>query len=500
MANDLYELLEVTPTSTADEIKRGYFKQVRQHPPEKEPEKFKLIRSAYETLSNTTTRSNYDALQKFGGELNKLTEEAESFMENENWSEALKCWKRILVLAPDSDGARSSLAMCFLLLKDTENSIKIYRQLIDKNSNVPTFWMGLGWAYVGKANGSNGFTETESLKDAEQAFRKAVELEPFNSSAHQAVAETWKIRGDWSEAAKWFETAVGADSKLDISDFDPLHELCLSYVILDDESKLRNTLTRIAQIVPDEQDAKEFVASKLSYLAATIADKGNRYKEASLLFKHALSLWPDNKDIKKAQKQTETIWKAKEEQARIESDSYVIPPLKVLVIIPLAQAHGEEVDDSMFDKIMEALGTYTFQDVRDALARLKSSYPSLYKMSSGILKRIQSVIDEQTQASNSRSSSTSSTSSSSTSSSSSSDCFIVTASLGSSSMLVIDHYRDFRDNFLLNHYLGRHFVRFYYEYGPIAAKWIVKRKLLKSILAQLFGSLWRILPGVISKH
>lgn len=525
MANELYDLLEVPPTSTADEIKRGYFKQVRQHPPEKEPEKFKLIRSAYETLTNTTTRSNYDALQKFGGELHKLTEEAESFMEDDNWTEATKCWKRILVLAPDSDGARSSLAMCYLLLKDTANSIKIYRQLIDKDPKVPTFWMGLGWAYSAQANDTSRSEEAEFYEKAEHAFKQVVELEPFNSAAHQAIAATKKNRGDWQGAANCYESAVGADGKLDTADFDPLYELCFAYVLLDNEGKLKNTLDRIATIVPDEQDAKEFVAGKLCCLAAAIAEKGNRFKEAAILFKQAQNLWPDNSEIKKAQKQSQTVWKAKEEHSRINSDAYVIPPLKVLVAIPLAHAHGEEVDENMFGKIMEALGSYTIQDVRDTLARLRSSYPALFKMSKDVLIRIQSVIDEQTQQSRSGQSDSktcnkcgrsisraifqktgglcsncytnnSSSSSSSSTTSTSSDCFIVTAVLGSSSVHVIDHYRDFRDNFLLNHHFGRYFVRFYYVYGPVAAKWVKNRKIIKRGLAILLGSLWRILPGI----
>lgn len=53
MTNDYrqcYEVLGLNPDAGEDEIKRAYFRLVRQHPPEKDPEKFQEIRHAYEVL------------------------------------------------------------------------------------------------------------------------------------------------------------------------------------------------------------------------------------------------------------------------------------------------------------------------------------------------------------------------------------------------------------------------------------------------------------------
>lgn len=44
------EILGLTEKAGQDEIKRAYFRLVRQHPPEKDPEKFQQIRHAYEVL------------------------------------------------------------------------------------------------------------------------------------------------------------------------------------------------------------------------------------------------------------------------------------------------------------------------------------------------------------------------------------------------------------------------------------------------------------------
>lgn len=63
---DYYEILEVTKTATAEEIKKAYRKKAIQHHPDKNPgnkeaeEKFKEAAEAYEVLSDQNKRARYD--------------------------------------------------------------------------------------------------------------------------------------------------------------------------------------------------------------------------------------------------------------------------------------------------------------------------------------------------------------------------------------------------------------------------------------------------------
>lgn len=63
---DYYEVLEVTKTATAEEIKKAYRKKAIQYHPDKNPgdkeaeEKFKEAAEAYDVLSNPDKRSRYD--------------------------------------------------------------------------------------------------------------------------------------------------------------------------------------------------------------------------------------------------------------------------------------------------------------------------------------------------------------------------------------------------------------------------------------------------------
>ena len=57
---DPYAALGVTREASQDEIKSAYFKLVREHPPERDPEAFKTIRASYERVNTPEKRTDTD--------------------------------------------------------------------------------------------------------------------------------------------------------------------------------------------------------------------------------------------------------------------------------------------------------------------------------------------------------------------------------------------------------------------------------------------------------
>jgi len=55
-----YMVLEVDRKASLAEIKRAYFKRVREYPPEEHPQQFKKIRNAYEQLKSPEKRAEVD--------------------------------------------------------------------------------------------------------------------------------------------------------------------------------------------------------------------------------------------------------------------------------------------------------------------------------------------------------------------------------------------------------------------------------------------------------
>lgn len=62
-----------------------------------------------------------------------------------------------------------------------------------------------------------------------------------------------------------------------------------------------------------------------------------------------------------------------------------------------------------------------------------------------------------------------------------SDCFIVTATYGTSSFEKLIVFYRFRDDFLLRCFWGRVFTRFYYRIGPFFAFFIRKSRILRRV-------------------
>ena len=68
---DYYEILSVTRTASADEIKRSFYKLARQYHPDVNKEtdaatRFKEINEAYQVLSDPEKRASYDRFGKAG--------------------------------------------------------------------------------------------------------------------------------------------------------------------------------------------------------------------------------------------------------------------------------------------------------------------------------------------------------------------------------------------------------------------------------------------------
>ncbi len=54
---DAYGILGIQPDATPAEVRQAYLRKVREHPPERDPEGFKRVREAYETLRSPRKRA-----------------------------------------------------------------------------------------------------------------------------------------------------------------------------------------------------------------------------------------------------------------------------------------------------------------------------------------------------------------------------------------------------------------------------------------------------------
>lgn len=405
MANELYQVLELSTQATPEEIKRSYFRLVRKYSPEKDPERFKSIREAYETLSDAKARANYDSLQQHGEEISNLVNQAEQKMSEGEWKSAIPLFKRVLVLLPGANAARNKLGICFAREQDWDNALKVYRQLTEDNPDVAIYWSNYGGIikeYAESLTDEN--PEKRGLyQQAREQFKKAIDLEPYNSEPYLEVSRTYADQGDYARALSWADRAIGADGKTDFQDFETLFYICIIHLRSNQVDKIQAVAQRIISLLPEnDKDIRQYVAARFYNFALEITKIGfnnsnfELLKAARSFFNAAQTFDPDDDDTKKLKSRLDSLIQAYEKFDALKEDSQISPGFSMLAAFYLAYALNQEIEDSdkVFENIVDVIFSVHPTTIINSIRRIKYYYSPIYKLNESFFDRIEQVAQD----------------------------------------------------------------------------------------------------------
>ena len=208
---NLYEILGVDSNADSSAIKKAFYIKLRSiGGPERNPDKYKVIREAYDTLTNKYSRDEYDSMSQYGDEINNLVEEAESILnESKDPVDAIPMLKKAVVLGPNIARIRNLLGLSFLYSEQYENAKKQFDKAISVDDTNSLYWYNLGLAaeYIS----DNGICE--------EAYKKAIQLDPHTPANYIALAYYYFHNNEKSKAYSLIEDAINADEKIDFNDF-----------------------------------------------------------------------------------------------------------------------------------------------------------------------------------------------------------------------------------------------------------------------------------------
>jgi tetratricopeptide (TPR) repeat protein len=495
-----YETLGVANDSNDGEIKRAYYRLVREHPPERDPEGFKAIRGAYDLLSDEVSRTNYDSLSAHGDEIERLFSEARGHMEEEEWSKAAGLLKRLLLLNPALDIARLYLGMCYHAAEDWTQAETIVRGLIERDDSVAFYWIVLGRTLAARFAATSGQEAEQAAHDATDAVNRSIELDPYNANAYQVMADLASERGDHGETVSWLEKAVQADGQVDLQDFDILFTMCMVHVRHDELPALKGTVRRIQGLVADADDeARNYVSWRFATVMAELIE-AEAWSDAAVFARASRELAPDNEDLAGYTKAVESISGALDEFAELKDDASVVDPLKGLAQLALMSELGRDVEDadSIFQGLLGALGGFPLQRVTTSIRRIRSKYRATYALRRDLYLDLERTANKLAQTASSQvntasSSGASTTSSSGASAASSDGCFVATATFQDRDDPAVVALRAFRDHVLARTPGGRALIRLYRAVGPLLARIVYTfpctRWPLQRVLRRLAGVL-----------
>ena len=191
MASDYYSLLDLWPTSSADDVKNNYFRLAKLHHPDvagdtpEHRERFKLINEAYAVLSNSQKRHEYDESlrKKKSGETSK---DALAIQEKD----------------------RRSASLAFTQAKDAiregryDKAALLLKTAVKYDPSNPAYfsWYGFSLAMT-----------NSQLHEARDACKKAIQMEFYNPDYHANLGLVYFRAGLKSLAVKHFNEAMKWD-------------------------------------------------------------------------------------------------------------------------------------------------------------------------------------------------------------------------------------------------------------------------------------------------
>jgi len=505
---NFYTILGISETATSEEIKRSFFKKVKEiGGPEKNPKDYKVIREAYDTLYNPTSRNEYDAMSSFGEEINLLVEQAEDewSKDDPNFELIVKCLKKAVVLGPQIGRIRNLLGLALNSIENHTDAIKQFEKAIDIHPDNSDYWLNLGYAYKSGKN----------YDRAKESFQKALRLDKESPSSYIAIAYLYLELKDFAKAHLALDTGIHADGKVDFSDFS-LYYHKIQLFFLENKIDQAEVLFRKVESIANEEADKKYAAWMFVELSHMLYEF-KRYDLIEKLTQSALRLDPTNehyRELYQSSKRTLRLFKQFEE---LSKDDTIHELVKEFVAAYLANLAGYLEEDEYDDRIKQDadylyLALDTAPDnklIKMSVLKLYTDYPQLYNLNKHAFDRIMKysaittkfrskcpscsknvVVDfyQNGQYSCPHCNRGFQYSNGHYSTVSESSCFIATAVYGDPSHPNVMTFRKWRDTHLKNNIIGSIFIFTYYKVGPYLAGTICKSPRVLKLMRKFLDS------------
>lgn len=384
-----YQILDVDSKASNREIKIAYKKQLRKHPPEKDPDGFEKIRNAYDVLNNEKSRAEYDAMLNHKDEIEEHRENALKAMEENNYKKAIKYFKKILVIEPSLANIRNLLGLSYLNNKDLKNALNQFTRIVKENPDNASYLFNLAMTYKEKGHNDK----------AEKYLKKSYEIDNINPDTVLELSHIYYDQGNTEKAINLLREAIEADGVVDFQDFIFFFSIVELHIASGNIDQAEKVLNEIEDILPEDQDSRSYVGWKFGKLAVTLFDL-KAYDLAEKVSSWALKFDPDNQDLSSIKSTSGDFKRLFSSYQKLEKDDQVIEPLKGPFYFYLYSNDGS-VSDSEWKKyqkeVFQAIDSYIKNQpdaVVNSISRIKRRYYELFKINEEITKLYKDILKD----------------------------------------------------------------------------------------------------------
>ncbi len=368
---NLYDVLGIPKGASKSDIKRAYFKMIKIYSPEKDPERFKVIRNAYERLYDDNLREEYNKTLNVSSEFSNEFLICKEYINNLQYKKAVDLLLTLRKSHKDEIDIEMTLAEVYLSLGNSTKAINVMEPMCIKYKDNAELSGLLARCYE-----ERGFN-----KKADAEYKRAISLDETNSKL-------------WTDYINFSDKTGGKELLNLVTKADSIKENMFLenfeiYAIPVIGFKLKNKI----------EDSIYYLKKYIeSYIACTKIDQ-NRYKAVLSFiftisdfeeFKHELDkfiLILDNYEYKQ-QEDTEKIKKTKTNLLNLDffNDEKVNDSLKNLAHVFL---HDFAFDNISLDKFFAEFEIISkLPSIRKDILYVKNNYLNIYNLSSSFYNEI----------------------------------------------------------------------------------------------------------------
>lgn len=326
-----YKILGTTAKISQKRIKEKYLKAIREHPPEKDPERFEQIREAYEVLKDPKTRETYDLMRQSGGKLEKLHKRAWKAAEAENYQQALDVFEKILKIDPKDIASHLSAVLMCAYLDRLEEAVDRFNRIDEEDlmqevskEEITTIYMTLG------AIGA----ETEKADLVYPLLKKAVDQ--FGAGEHMLirVATTAALQAGERKDAVDIALMMLPEDDAALDDIDgtvsAYGHLFETLHLAEDWSRANQYQTKLAKLIKQvESDEEKEELFDFLEEEADLAEQEYNYRVAELFLNLAKKVMPADAGVRERLKYLKRMARVEKEMFQLMKDTRIFPKTKI---------------------------------------------------------------------------------------------------------------------------------------------------------------------------
>jgi preprotein translocase subunit SecA len=372
---DYYSTLEVAREASVGEIKRAYFGLVRKYPPDRYPEEFMKIREAYEVLSDERTRKQYDNVETMPEIVKRFFGEGKEAFEMGDYDKAIALLEHVTKLYPGFSVVEGLLGEIYRANGNSVKCIKIFEELVSKEPQNAGFSGKLAHAY----------NERGWRKKAVKQYKHALKLDEDNISLWLGLINCYLKSKDIRSAKKVVFEALEVSNKKGWDNLELYYHIIQMDIFTGELEQLKQHVEEMKEKAEESDISKSNVAWFLAEISLHIKAFGLN-EQAELLVGTAVSLMPDDEEIKGISNKIKPTGKEYESLELLSADDSVDGTFDEMF-----EAELEKCDctECMIDRFkMELVIVTNIKETRKEILIIKKKYPELYKLKESFFNKV----------------------------------------------------------------------------------------------------------------